>query len=595
MTPALPARRVSLVVLIALGALLGVAVTPSSAAPGASGALDPGLSVTGAALQPVVVTASSVGAAARAVRAAGGVVGRDLPLVDGVAGRVRADRLAQVAADDRVHAVTLDRVGRVQSRSHDDVASASPYVWSTGAAQSWEAGDGHGVAVAVLDTGVSKVRDLKGRLVQGPDLSGENAPAVDSYGHGTVMAGIVAGSGADSGGSPRTGMAPGAKIVSVKVAGANGAADVSTVLAAMGWVAAFHEQHGIRVLNLSWGVPSTQDPAVDPLDAAVEQLWSLGITVVVSAGNSGPDGGTVLKPADDPLVVTVGAYDDQGDADAGNDAALPWSSRGPTAQGLQKPDLVAPGRTLVASRAPGSTVESENPKALVAPSYIRGSGTSQAAAVVSGAAALLLSARPGLSPDQVKAALVRSALPLPGVERTVQGAGRLALVDAGTTVVEDVVSATATARGTGSLDASRGAAARLTVACGKTAKTLDDETTAWCRPWDGQTWTGQTWTGQTWTGQTWTGQTWTGQTWTGQTWTGQTWTGQTWTGQTWTGQTWTGQTWTGQTWTGQSWTGADGEDFLTSFWGDQPDFWQRVPGEHSDPAPRGCRSRADCA
>ena len=135
---------------------------------------------------------------------------------------------------------------------------------------------GQGVGVAVIDTGVSPMTDFDNRLVHGPDLSGEGT-TIDSFGHGTVMAGIIAGSGADSANRSKgayTGVAPGAHIVAVKTAGANGVVDVSTMLQAMGWVAAYKDQFNIRVLNLSWGVPSTQDPAVDPLNYAVERLWS---------------------------------------------------------------------------------------------------------------------------------------------------------------------------------------------------------------------------------------------------------------------------------------------------------------------------------
>ena len=127
------------------------------------------------------------------------------------------------------------------------------------------------------------------------------------------------------------------------------------------------------MLNLSWGVASTQALAVDPIDYAVERLWSQGIVVVVAAGNSGPGDGTVTKPGDDPVVLTVGAYDDGDTTDPQDDDVPRWSSRGPTAQGLAKPDLVAPGRSVIALRAPGSAVERDNPKALVAGRYIKGS------------------------------------------------------------------------------------------------------------------------------------------------------------------------------------------------------------------------------
>ncbi len=198
----------------------------------------------------------------------------------------------------------------------------------------------------------------------------------------------------------------------------------------MHWVSAYKNQFNIRVMNLSWGVPSTQDPKVDPLNYAVQRLWQQGIVVVVAAGNSGSKAGTIMKPGDDPLVLTVGAYNDKGTGKLDDDAPVQWTSRGPTAQGLVKPDLVAPGRSLTLSRSFGSHIEIEHPKALVSPSYIRGSGSSQAAAVVSGLSALLIAARPTLTPDQVKHLLRSTASPLSEGTANDQGTGRVRLAAA---------------------------------------------------------------------------------------------------------------------------------------------------------------------
>ena len=367
---------------------------------------------------------------AAAVRAAGGRVLADLPVVDGVSAVVPAAALRALADAADVHAVTADRVGRFVDFAWDEIPSASTFTRTVQATSSWTRGNyGRGVGVAVLDTGVSPMPDLADRLVHGPDLSGEGT-VVDSYGHGTVMAGLIAGNGAASAnrvGGAFPGVAPAAHVVSVKVAGRNGVVDVSTVLQAMHWISAYREQYGIRVLNLSWGVASTQSPTVDPVNHAVQRLWAEGVVVVVAAGNSGSNSGTITKPGDDPVVLTVGAYNDQGDLEPNNDGVPQWSSRGPTAAGVAKPDLVAPGRTVVSLRSPGSTIEQNNPKALLSPSYIRGSGTSQAAAVASGAAALLLAARPSLTPDQVKALLTSTAAPIPNLGRYTQGSGRLQL------------------------------------------------------------------------------------------------------------------------------------------------------------------------
>ncbi|HWH31196.1 MAG TPA: S8 family serine peptidase, partial [Egibacteraceae bacterium] len=310
---------------IALLAVAGLFATQLSAAaaPSARGsawtsaALDPGLSVVGEALQDVIVTAAGgVEAAADAVRSIGGTVESPLPIVEGVEARVPANRLPELAGVTGVTGITADRRASFEELSYDDsTAVASNFVKTTQANAAWSGGNtGAGVGIAVLDTGISEMNDFKGRLVHGPDLSGEGT-LVDTYGHGTVMAGAAGGSGLDSVGSNKgiyAGVAPKSTLVAVKVAGRNGVADVSTILQGMHWVSAYKHQFNIRVMNLSWGTKSTQDPKVDPLNYAVQRLWQLGIVVVVAAGNSGPGAGTIMKPADDPLVVSVGAYDEKG-------------------------------------------------------------------------------------------------------------------------------------------------------------------------------------------------------------------------------------------------------------------------------------------
>ncbi|MDP9182754.1 MAG: S8 family serine peptidase, partial [Actinomycetota bacterium] len=398
---------------------------------------------------------------------------------------------------------------------------------------------------------------------------------------------------ADSQPSPRTGVAPATQIISVKVAGANGSTDVSTVLAGLSWVGAFKDTYNIRVLNLAWGVPSTQDPRIDPLNYAVERLWTLGVTVVAAAGNSGPTSGTILKPGDDPLVITAGAYDDKGDNVLTNDAIPGWSSQGPTSRGVSKPDLVASGRTLVATRAPGSTVETNNPKALVAPSYIKGSGTSEATAVVSGLAALLLAAHPGWTPDQVKYALTSTALPIPGTAISAQGAGRVQGSAALSASVASVPSATLQSNGSGSLTASRGTSANVYVTCNGTTKLLNDETTSWCAPWDSTAWTSTAWTSSAWTSTAWTSTAWTSSAWTSTAWTSTAWTSTAWTSTAWTSSTWMSTAWTSSAWTSSAWTSAeyDTTDFLSAFWGARPPWWIHLPGETSDTPPGLCRLR----
>jgi serine protease AprX len=604
-TPA-RSRMGAAVVALAVAAACSTAWTSTAKADGVGGVLDPSLPTIGTGLQDVVVsgTVGAIDAVRQAVTSVGGAVDSLLPIVDGVAARVPADRLDELSGQPGVTAVTADRVGTFSAATFDDTLSSSAYVHNSGAASVWSAAArGANVGVAVIDTGVTPVGDLAGRVVSGPDLSGENNPTRDSFGHGTVMAGIIAGSGAAAGATPRTGVAPSTNVVSVKVAGANGATDVSTVLAAMHWVASFKDTYDIEVLNLSWGVPSTQSPDVDPLNYSVQRLWSLGITVVVAAGNSGPSNGTITKPGDDPVVLTVGAYDDKGDTLTTNDSVPDWSSRGPTAAGLQKPDLVAPGRTLVSTRAPGSTVEAQNPKALVGADYIKGSGSSQAAAVTSGAAALLKAARPTMTPDQVKHALMTTATPIGAVAATAQGRGRINIAAANAADVSAAPVQVLSSTGMGSLEGSRGNGPRVTIPCDGATVLLEGERTAWCSPWNGNAWTGSIWNGNAWTGNAWTGNAWTGNAWTGNAWTNSGWTGNAWTGNAWTGNAWTGNAWTGNAWTGNAWTGnawtgnawtgstftsaeydatEEGSTLLTAFWGSKVKFGKHVAGEAND-------------
>jgi serine protease AprX len=540
-----PSSRL-LTVLATLSLLAGPAVVSTAATTSSAANLDPGLQQSSGHSARVIVSGrpGALQAVTRAVLAAHGTQLRPLPIVDGVSATVPSTQLAALAASPAVSAVTANRDVQLAGAAWDDSTSGSAYAWNSGATSVWQSAGtrGAGISVAVLDTGVSAVNDLAGRVMPGPDLSGENNNAVDSYGHGTVMAGIIAGNGADSQPSPRTGVAPAAQIISVKVAGANGSTDVSTVLAGLSWVGAFKDTYNIRVLNLSWGVPSTQDPRIDPLNYAVERLWTLGVTVVAAAGNSGPLTGTILKPGDDPLVITAGAYDDKGDSGLTNDAVPAWSSQGPTSRGVAKPDVVAPGRTLVATRAPGSTVETNNPRALVAPSYIKGSGTSEATAVVSGLAALLLAAHPAWTPDQVKYALTSTALPIAGTPATMQGAGRVQGNAALSANVSAVPSATLLSNASGTLAASRGLSGSLYITCNGTIKLLNDETTSWCAPWDSTAWTSSAWTSTA---------------------------------------------WTSSAWTSSAWTSAeyDDTDFLSAFWGNRPPWWVHLPGEISETRP----------
>ena len=319
-------------------------------------------------------------------------------------------------------AATLDEVRR---------AIRADWMWGQGYT-------GDGVGVALVDTGVVPVDGLtSGNVVNGPDLSFESqiddARYLDTFGHGTHMAGIIAGRDAGSPLDPTRfqGIAPDAQLTSIKVAAYDGAVDVSQVIAAVDWVVEHRNDdpaHPIRVLNLSYGTDGVQDYQVDPLTHAVENAWRAGIVVVVSGGNDGFGSGKLNNPAYDPHVIAVGAADDNDTPGVIADDVVPdFSSRG---DADRRVDVTAPGRSVVSLRDPGSYVDTLFPGARYEDRFFKGSGTSQAAAVVSGAVALLLEQRPGLTPDQVKALLRQTASPMPRADEAGRGAGEVNLAAA---------------------------------------------------------------------------------------------------------------------------------------------------------------------
>lgn len=263
---------------------------------------------------------------------------------------------------------------------------------------------GDGVTVAVLDTGVSDVADLAGRVTH-VNVSG--GPAGDGLGHGTFMAGLVAGDGTSSSGTYR-GVAPGARILDVQVATPDGSTSLSRVLAGLQAVLdAAKTDPSVRVVSLALSTGNPLPPSADPLSRGLDRLWAKGLTVVVSAGNDGPDG-TVTSPGADPTLITVGTLDEHGTSSRRDDTVADFSARG-TEFGASKPDLVAPGVSLVSTRSSGSMADVESPASRVGDGYFTGSGTSMSEAVTAGAAAVLIGTRSALTPDTVKKLLTSTA------------------------------------------------------------------------------------------------------------------------------------------------------------------------------------------
>ncbi len=402
----------------------------------------------------------------------------------------------------------------------------------TGEIQRSVGGDGTGVDIALIDSGVAPVSGLDGdHVLHGPDLSFEGAnPEVaylDTYGHGTHMAGIMVGRRAG-----HEGIAPDARLVSVKVAGHDGATTVPQVVAAIDWVVEHRNTDGlnVRVLNLSLGQAGVDNHEGNLLSAAVERAWDAGIFVVVAAGNDGETQAHLDAPAIDPFVMAVGAADMVADTRHKLMPPAVWTGFG---DGSRNPDVAAPGVSIASYRVPGSTVDQQAPQARYGDDLFLGSGSSQAAAAVSASAARLFEDFPSMTPDEMKATLEASALTrLTGVGNRI-GAG----------VVRGGIAWTNGHFGVPAQDHPRAAGPGTGIATPTGAT------------WSGGTWSGATWSGATWSGATWSGATWSGATWSGATWSGATWSGATWSGATWSGATWSGATWSGATWSGATWSG----------------------------------------
>lgn len=497
----------------------------------------PGAPTAAAPLQKVIVQGPSVQAAAAAVTRAGGTVTHPLAIVSGVSAQLPAGRsLPGMIVTPDAPVMTAEADGSNAS------TVKSVYVSQTGADRLAPA-TGDPVTVAVLDTGISPVMGLgdnllrvpspstKGETAECANFSSEQTTCADSYGHGTFLAGLIAG---DEGMNPR------AKLVSVKIAGYSGAADVSQVLAGIQYVVSFSKDLNIKVLNLSLGTNSNHDYRYDPLNRAVERAWNAGITVVVAASNRGPNAQTISKPADDPLVITVGATDDRETPSRTDDTVPVFSGRGPVLEGptgsIAKPDVLAPGVGLISYNVAGSHIDkTAGPSIYPVPGMRRGSGTSQSAAVVSGAASLILE-RTAFTPDQVKAALRRTATPVPGDVMTT-GSG---LIDVSRAVSADVSGAAQVLPATGpfhNLDASRGQVLVTGAGCGALGdyyRTYVDPKcdyvhgngTANNEMFDGTEYNGE-WTGSSWyaDGNQWLGSSWYGSSWYGSSWYGSSWYG----------------------------------------------------------------------
>lgn len=344
-----------------------------------------------------------------AVREQGGKILYELPLINSIAVGVPVDGLLELIPEAEPAIVWPD----VTARSCLDVA-----VPAAGAARAHRYGlTGKGITVAVIDTGIDPHPDLvqpESRLSGWRDFVAGRTEPYDDAGHGTHVAGIIAGNGFSSGGK-YVGVAPGALLAGVKVLDQDGGSPISRVIAGIQWVVENKKDLKIEVINLSLGAPAEKGYQKDPLSRAVEEAWRRGFVVCVAAGNRGPNEGTINTPGINPSVITVGSIDDQRTIPRLDDVMTDHSSRGPTVDELLKPDLVAPGARITSLKPGGE--------------YTTLTGTSMATPMVAGAAALVLQKNPKFRPEQVKRLLLKTAEDR-GYHPSAQGAGYLDLVQA---------------------------------------------------------------------------------------------------------------------------------------------------------------------
>jgi serine protease AprX len=413
-----------------------------AAPPAAHLKLDPVLqqrASTGAGQSRVIIRlakAVSRGATKTLVHQLGGTTGRELPIINAQAASVPNRALIALASSPLVARISADRaVAGAMERTAAVIGAASVRQ---------ELGlDGAGIGVAIVDSGITSWHDdLTGapdraqRVDRFIDFVGERDAAYDDYGHGTHVAGIVAGNGLDSNGA-RAGIAPGARLTVLKVLDQAGRGHISDVIAALDYIVANKDVLNIRVANLSITAPVYESYDIDPLTVAAKRAVSAGIVVVAAAGNSGRSEtgatvyGAVGAPGNAPWVLTVGASSHMGTIDRADDTIAAFSSRGPAMGGhAAKPDLVAPGVGLESLSDPLSALYTSRAAFLLSGTtataylpYLSLSGTSMAAPVVSGTVALMVQANPALTPNQIKAILQYTSEPHPGYDTLTQGAG----------------------------------------------------------------------------------------------------------------------------------------------------------------------------
>lgn len=332
----------------------------------------------------------------------------ELPIINGFAGNMSTDIIYRLSTNLEIEFISFD------SKIYTLLDIATP---SMEAYFPHDKGyEGEDISVAIIDTGVAPHEDLikpVNRIVDFKDYVNNKLNPYDDNGHGTHVAGIIAGNGYSSRGK-YVGVAPKANIVAIKALDENGGGSISDIISALAYIIEVKDNFNIKVINISLGTPATNSCENDPLCKAVSKANEAGLIVVTAAGNSGPNKNTILSPGISKDAITVGAVDDKRTIDTSDDTIAPFSSRGPTKDGLDKPDLVAPG---VSIRSLSNTKLD---------SYTSLSGTSMATPLITGSIALLFNKYKDLSAVEAKQKIMNACIDLKDSKEN-QGAGMLNL------------------------------------------------------------------------------------------------------------------------------------------------------------------------
>jgi len=378
----------------------------------------------GKTIRVIVQEADDTDMAEHFVEKMGGSVIKDLPLINAFAAELPAQTVPQLAGMTSVSWISLDALVKSTAKpikDPDPPVEPLPenyYLDTLNVRQVWEMGyHGEDIGVAVIDSGIFTDRDFtivpkKPHTRIRVEKSFNSESSSDKYGHGTHVAGILGGNGAASGGM-YSGIAPMVDLINLKISNDLGLAYESDTVDAMQWVFDNKDAYNIRVVNLSIQSTVPQSYNESALDAAAEILWFNGVVVVAAAGNwnnNSTFSAIQAAPANDPFIITVGATDEKGSSKRTDDSTTSFTASGTTLAGFNKPEVLAPGVDIISVLSDGSDWIFEHPDHVVMDGeYFRLSGTSMAAPMVAGAAALLLQAEPNLTPDQVKYRLIHSA------------------------------------------------------------------------------------------------------------------------------------------------------------------------------------------